>query len=100
MRFRRLLCVKMNVNKYPGSDGALLDENRNFLLLEIKCPISCKDKKIDVKYIVNGSLKVNDPYYTQCQLQMFCTNAKKTHLFVYSAMDYKIVEVDYDEDFV
>ena len=41
-----------------------------------------------------------DAYYTLIQIQIYCTHSKKTHLFVYSSKDYKLVQVDYDEDFI
>ena len=95
------LCVKVDKPWLAATpDGVFLDENQNITLVEIKCPISCQNKKIDVKYIVNGELKKSDPYYTQCQIQMFCTNARTTHFFVYSAEDYKLIEVKFDHEFI
>ena len=80
-------------------DGLVLDQNDNFKLLEIKCPFTCKEKNIDVKYVENGKLLESHPYFTQIQLQMYCCQAKETDLFVYSSVDYKIIPVKYDADF-
>ena len=81
-------------------DGLVLDRNKNFKLLEIKCPFSCKEKNINVKYVENGKLVESHPYYTQIQLQMYVCQAKQSDLFVYSSVDYKIIPVKYDADFV
>ena len=81
-------------------DGLVLDHNDNYKILEIKCPFSCKEKEIDVKYIVNGKLLESHPYFTQIQLQMYVCQAKETDLFIYSSVDYKIIPVKYDADFV
>ena len=80
-------------------DGIVLDRNENYKLLEIKCPFSCKDNRIDVKYLQGGKLQESHAYYTQIQLQMYCTQAKETDLFVFSREDYKIVTIKYDADF-
>ena len=44
-------------------------------------------------------LKRNHPYFTQVQIQMWVTQAKFCHFFVYSSVDYKHVIVPYDEKF-
>ena len=80
-------------------DGLVLDHNENFKLVEIKCPFSCKEKNIDVKYIENGRLLESHQYFTQIQLQMYVCQAKETDLFIYSSVDYKIIRVKYDADF-
>jgi hypothetical protein len=76
-------------------DGVVINESGQITkLLEIKCPISCKNKPIveerlkeaNVKYLqVVGdelTLKKNHVSYTQCQLQMYCTGVTKCDFFV------------------
>ena len=88
-------------------DGLVIDENGDLIVLEIKCPITCKDKNIIVDYItVTGTrplaygLDRKHSYFTQVQLLMHCCRAKKCHFFVYSSADYTLVSVDYDERYV
>jgi putative phage-type endonuclease len=69
-------------------------------VLEIKCPISCKNKKISVPYIQNETLKEKHEYYTQLQLQMYCSSVSKAHFFVYSSKDFLLIEVKRDETFL
>lgn len=82
------------------------------MLVEVKCPISCKnqpivdfDKKIsNVQYLelVNDEpeLKKSKPYYTQIQVQMCMTGTTMCDLFIYSPSGSCIVRVDRDEDFI
>ena len=87
-------------------DGLVLDSNGDIIVLEVKCPISCKDSMIFVDYLNWNPFKKehefvkNKPYYTQVQLQMFCCGAKKAHFFVYSSVSYRLVTVNYDEEYV
>ena len=88
-------------------DGLVIDENDELIVVEVKCPISCKDKKIVVEYLtVTGTrpltygIDKKHPYFTQVQLLMHCCGAKKCHFFVYSSADYTLVPVDYDETYV
>jgi hypothetical protein len=81
-------------------DGIYQDVDGTISVLEIKCPSSCQDLAIiDVPYIVEGKLKKTDCYYTQIQLTMYVCGAKRASLFVYSAQDFKLVNVDFDQDF-
>ena len=80
-------------------DGIVLDRNENYKLLEIKCPFSCKDKKIDVKYLQGGKLQESHAYFTQVQIQMYVSQARETDFFVFSSEDYKIITIKYDQDF-
>ena len=81
-------------------DAIVKDENGQFLVLEIKCPSSCKDKKIVVPYLVNDSLKKSHPYYTQVQIQLFCCNLTTAHFFVFSETNYKLIIVKRDDPFL
>ena len=102
------LVVKMGKCFLAASpDGLVIDENGDIIVLEVKCPIKCKDKNIFIEYLdqnyVNGriehELSKKHPYYTQVQLQLFCCGAKTAHFFVYSSVDYQLVTVDFDQDF-
>ena len=57
------------------------------------------EQVVDENGTLKTKLKETHPYYTQTQLQMFVTRAEACHFFVYSAVDYKHVEVIYDENF-
>jgi hypothetical protein len=81
-------------------DGLVLDQNGNIIVLEIKCPKSCEDKPIDMGYLVNGDLKKSHQYYTQVQLLMYVCDAQLAHFFVFSSVDYKLVMVPRDSDFL
>ena len=90
-------------------DGLILDENGDIIVLEVKCPISCKDSRIIVEYLeaVNPGepnlqyrLSKKHPYFCQVQLLMYCCGAKKCHFFVYSSAHYVLVDVNYDEKYV
>jgi len=76
-------------------------------VLEIKCPISCKDKLIvdsnkntNVKYLecdkTTGKLhlKSRHVYYTQCQLLMHCSGLNSCDLFVYYNIEPILVTVE------
>ena len=103
------LVVKMGKSFLAASpDGIVIDENGDIIVLEIKCPIKCKDKNIFIDYLdqkvvnlkVEHELSKKHPYFTQVQLQLFCCGAKKAHFFVFSSVDHVLVNVNYDEEFV
>jgi hypothetical protein len=74
---------------------------KNTCILEIKCPISCKDSEINVDYIdSDGKLKTNHAYYTQIQILLYVTCAKTCHFFVFSSCDYKLIIVHYDANYL
>ena len=84
-------------------DGLFLTTTDNTLgVLEIKCPSTCRNRKIDVKYLdkSTGNLKPTHWYYTQVQIQMYVTGAPFAHFFVYSSKDYKLVSVPFDKAFL
>ena len=80
-------------------DGVYL-EGDEIVLLEIKCPISCENDLIQVDYIKGDSLVKTHQIYTQIQIQMYCCNTDSCVLFVYSALDYKLVKVKKDIDYL
>lgn len=81
-------------------DGIVLD-NGDVIVLEIKCPKSCEDSVIRTSYVgADGTLNRNHLYFTQVQLQLFCTNAKVCHFFVYSRSDCKLIVIERDNDFI
>ena len=92
------LIIKTNQSWLCASpDGLLKNENS---CLEIKCPFTCENSKIQVDYIKDNKLVRNHPYFTQVQLQMYCSNSDLCYFFVYSSHDYLLVPVHRDEDFL
>lgn len=81
-------------------DAIVRTSEGELITLEIKCPSSCKGKKISTSYIANGALKTNHPYYCQVQIQMYCANVKKSHFCVFSQEDYIIIEIPRDDYFL
>ena len=90
-------------------DGLVLDENGEIIVLEIKCPISCKDSRIVVPYLealnpgeanLRYRLSKKHEYYCQVQLLLYCCGSRKCHFFVYSSAHHVLVTVDYDEKYV
>ena len=75
-------------------DGIYKSSDQDFNLLEIKCPSSCRQKKIQVDCIQDNKLKKNSPYYTQVQLQLYVSDAKSCEFFVYSSEDYVLLSVE------
>ena len=108
--FKSGIVVKLDKCFIAASpDGLVLDENGDIIVLEVKCPISCKDSKIVVEYLealnpgeprLNYRLSKKHQYFCQVQLLMYCCGAKKCHFFVYSSVDHVLVNVDYDEKYV
>ncbi len=81
-------------------DGISITDSGQLYVLEIKCPSSCKGKKISVPYLEDGELKKSHAYYTQVQLQLFCCNLDVAHFFVYSDVDYQLLEIHRDNDYL
>ena len=92
-------------------DGFIIDEVEDTLtLLEIKCPISCRNQKIKVDYLeyqlcpVEGTmipkLKTSSEYFLQVQLQLYLCKAKKCHFFVFSTADQIKIDIDIDTHFL
>ncbi|XP_058467359.1 uncharacterized protein LOC131440258 [Malaya genurostris] len=95
-------------------DGVVIGKESGLVekVLEIKCPINCKDQSIfderrmsfGVKYldIVDNEiyLRKNHQYYTQVQLQMYISNTWICDLFLYSPKGNLNVEVRRDDEFL
>lgn len=95
-------------------DGLIVHSNKVKKLLEIKCPYTCKDSllidedngKINVPYLLyneaktNIFLKRNHGYFTQCQMQMYCTGLEECDLFVCTKHDCITVPVKRDNLFL
>ena len=95
------LIISKNFKWLCGSPDAIaIDEEGNRILVEIKCPSSNKQSKINVKYVKNEKLVQSSEYFTQIQLLMFLTKCQLAHLFIFSDADYKIVEVQQDKDYL
>ncbi|TRY75895.1 hypothetical protein TCAL_14166 [Tigriopus californicus] len=89
--------------KYPwlcaSPDGIILG-NGDPRVLEIKCPISCQDDYVSVKYLKEDTLSKTHMYYYQIQTQMFVSNTKLCDLFIYSSADWKLLTVQRDDEFL
>ena len=84
-------------------DGFVKEEEGNFLLLEIKCPVSCQDKPINVPYLKDGLLErkgLGHQYFAQIQVQLYVCDLKYCHLFVYSSADHVLVKIKRDENYL
>ena len=81
-------------------DGIVKTTLGELIVLEIKCPSSCAGQTISVPYISNDQLKKSHQYYTQIQIQLFCCNLKSAQLFVYSDIDFKLINVVRDDDYL
>lgn len=82
-------------------DGLVMRDGK-LIVLEIKCPSSCKNGPIRVPYLIADGkrLNKNHGYYEQVQLQMYVTGATKCHFFVYSKFDEKLITVPLDTLFL
>ncbi|XP_014676996.1 PREDICTED: uncharacterized protein LOC106816868 isoform X2 [Priapulus caudatus] len=76
-------------------------------LIEIKCPYIYRDVTVadateDSKFCLGADMKikVNHPYYTQMQMQMFVTNMIYCDLVVWTTLSCHVERVDRDEDFI
>lgn len=95
-------------------DGLVICDDKVKKLLEIKCPFTCKDTllinekdgKLRVPYLyydkdINTiNLKRNHNYFTQCQIQMYCTGLEECDLFVCTKQDCITVLVKRDNLFL
>lgn len=93
-------------------DGIVVEQGKLTKVVEIKCPISCKDKPIfdSVNNILNVSyltyennkicLKENHQYYTQCQILMYCSGLDKCDFLVYNKIDPVIITIDKNDIFL
>jgi hypothetical protein len=81
-------------------DGLIRNVDGTFSLLEIKCPVSNRNSKINVNYITNGNLNKKHCYFTQLQVQMYVCNVAKCHFFVFSEIDYVHLEIEMDPEFL
>lgn len=94
------LVVSTNHCWLAGSpDGIVYKEDRQKILVELKCPFSNKDSDIDVKYIKDNKLNKNHEYYMQVQILMHICKITLCHFFVYTSKDYKLLTVPYDHTF-
>jgi len=104
-------------SKYPwlcaSPDSLVLSETGEISkILEIKCPISCKNKHIvdedtgtlNLKYLKyeNGKvvLKPSHQYYTQCQILMFVSELNECDLFIYNTIDPLLITIKKNESFL
>jgi len=102
--------------KYPwlcaSPDGIVVIDGIPKKVLEIKCPISCKDKMIidpilnvsNVKYLqlINGkvTLKKSHTYYTQCQILMFTSGLDECDLYIFNFIEPVLINIIKDEHFL
>lgn len=93
-------------------DGIILNSNGTIeKVLEIKCPITVKNKpivegnNINLKYLYwdnnKLALKMSSIYYTQCQILMHCTGLVACDLFIYNdIMPVLIITVEKNDCFL
>jgi hypothetical protein len=93
-------------------DGLVVEHGKLVKVLEVKCPISCKDKSIFnsvnntssvsyLKYEKNQiCLKKNHQYYTQCQILMYFSGLDKCDFLVYNKIDPVIITIDRNDMFL
>ncbi len=81
-------------------DAVIETPEKDILVLEIKCPSSCRGKSIDVPYLKNGELKKTHPYYAQVQIQLYCCNVEKAHFYVFSEVDSVLLVIEKDDEFL
>lgn len=84
-------------------DGVVDD----YLIVEVKCPFSAKNKKITsvtVPYLKetsgNLTLSTKHPYYYQIQGQLFCAERKYCDLIIYTLTDSLYTRIYRDVDFI
>ena len=100
------LVISHTYNWLCGSpDGVVQNAAGERLLLEIKCPKNCEGAKISVPWVKDSKLKmVNSKqgaeYYCQVQLLMFLCRAKKCHFFIWSEVDYLLLEIELNESYL
>lgn len=93
-------------------DGIVIVDGTPQKVLEIKCPISFKDKDIidpitnvpNLSYLkmIDGkvSLKKSHIYYTQCQILMFTTGLNECDFFIFNNIKPELLLVKKDEQFL
>lgn len=93
-------------------DGIVIVNDKPEKVLEIKCPISCKDKEIidpltnipNINYlkVIDGKvcLKESHMYYTQCQVLMFTTGLNSCDLYIYNCIKPLLLTVNKNEHFL
>lgn len=95
-------------------DGLVFCNDKVKKLLEIKCPYTCKDTllineedgKLRVPYLQYNNkkniiyLKKNHNYYSQCQIQMYCTGLNECDLFICTKQDCITISVKRDDLFL
>ena len=96
-----MIKIGVIISKYQhcicaSSDGIVLNSDNISKILEIKCPITCKNiailnlelGKCNVSYLQlqhgRVELKKSHIYYTQCQMQIYVAGVKQCDIFVYS----------------
>lgn len=91
-------------------DGLILKNGKIDAVLEIKCPISCRNKHIiqngipNLKYlqIENNvlQLKKSSMYYTQSQILMYCTGLSTCEFFIYNNIEPISLTIQRDDMFL
>jgi len=98
------------LNEVEVLKAGLVMNGEIYEILEIKCPISCKNKQLiqnnvpNLKYlhIVKGKieLKRSSLYYTQVQLLMYCSGLKFCDLFIYNTLTPILLTINQDNEFM
>jgi putative phage-type endonuclease len=81
-------------------DGLIVGPTGELIVLEVKCPTSGQDGKLDVKnFMQDGQLKKSHSYFAQVQIQLFACDAKVAHFYVFGNCDSKLFTVGRDNKF-
>ena len=84
-----------------ASPDGLVEKDGKMIVLEVKCPSSCRGKNISVPYLKNNkNLMQSHQYYSQVQWQMYCSNVESCDFFVFSENDYILTQVERNDNFL
>lgn len=93
-------------------DGIILENETIKKILEVKCPYICQklpiintDGSSNVPYLVKSLsgqfvLKESHTYYTQIQLQLYCTGLLHCDFFVFSPIESVTINIERNNDFL
>lgn len=100
-----LIAAKNNPWLCVSLDGVVIKNQMLVKIVEFKCPSSCRNIPI-VDFVKKKSnvhclefqensviLRKSDPYYTQCQVQMYATGMDVCDLFLYSPVQYGSINI-------
>jgi hypothetical protein len=68
-------------------NGLAIGEDGELTVLEIKCPVSGQNGKIDISYVKNNMLSRTHAYFAQVQIQLFVCDAKTRKHRIFTFME-------------